>query len=154
MTFGFPYLPLCLVRQSRFDVLAVVASLKTDNGSTVLRSDLLCACQPQHSLKPNRVGNPNTKSCTNACTIACNIQAASLRSFQSPCPIHTADVSIHYTASTPVLDWETRVSIAVGAARGLSYLHNDTEPPILHRDIKPANILLDAKMQAQVSAKL
>jgi serine/threonine protein kinase len=49
-----------------------------------------------------------------------------------------------------VLDWETRLNIAVGAARGLSYLHNDSEPSILHRDVKSANILLDAKMQAQV----
>lgn len=52
--------------------------------------------------------------------------------------------------SKPLLDWDTRLNIAVGAARGLSYLHNDTDPRIIHRDIKSANILLDAKMQAQV----
>ncbi|GAQ89901.1 Serine-threonine/tyrosine-protein kinase catalytic domain containing protein [Klebsormidium nitens] len=53
--------------------------------------------------------------------------------------------------SKPALDWDTRLNIAIGAARGLSYLHNDTDPPILHRDIKSANILLDSKMQAQVA---
>ncbi|GAQ87130.1 Putative serine-threonine/tyrosine-protein kinase catalytic domain containing protein [Klebsormidium nitens] len=49
------------------------------------------------------------------------------------------------------LDWDTRMNIAVGAARGLSYLHNDTEPRIIHRDVKSANILLDANMQAKVA---
>ncbi|GAQ80440.1 Protein kinase superfamily protein containing beta_helix [Klebsormidium nitens] len=65
-------------------------------------------------------------------------------------PNGNLDAALRSTSSPP-LDWETRVNIAWGAARGLSYLHNDTEPSILHRDIKPANILLDAKMQAQVA---
>ncbi|CAH9147627.1 unnamed protein product [Cuscuta epithymum] len=50
-----------------------------------------------------------------------------------------------------VLDWESRLRIAVGAARGLSYLHHDCIPHIIHRDIKSSNILLDQNMEAQVS---
>jgi serine/threonine protein kinase len=54
-------------------------------------------------------------------------------------------------ATRPVLTWPQRMNIAVGAARGLSYLHNDCRPTIIHRDIKSANILLDADGEAEVS---
>ncbi|XP_057870013.1 proline-rich receptor-like protein kinase PERK1 isoform X1 [Cryptomeria japonica] len=50
-----------------------------------------------------------------------------------------------------VLDWATRVKIAIGAARGLAYLHEDCYPKIIHRDIKSSNILLDNNFEAQVS---
>ncbi|KAL0463664.1 UNVERIFIED_CONTAM: Proline-rich receptor-like protein kinase PERK9 [Sesamum latifolium] len=51
----------------------------------------------------------------------------------------------------PVLDWATRVRIAVGAARGIAYLHEDCHPRIIHRDIKSSNILLDSNFEARVS---
>ncbi|KAL1299840.1 receptor-like serine/threonine-protein kinase At1g78530 isoform X1 [Arachis ipaensis] len=49
------------------------------------------------------------------------------------------------------LDWPTRYRVAVGAARGISYLHHDCIPHIIHRDIKSSNILLDQNMGARVS---
>lgn len=49
------------------------------------------------------------------------------------------------------LDWNTRVSIALGAARGLEYLHDAAAPRILHRDVKSTNILLDENWRAKIT---
>ncbi|XP_042511280.1 phytosulfokine receptor 1-like [Macadamia integrifolia] len=49
------------------------------------------------------------------------------------------------------LDWETRLRIAQGAARGLVYLHQSCQPHILHRDIKSSNILLDENFEAHLA---
>lgn len=62
------------------------------------------------------------------------------------------DEALHgKSAARKVLDWPTRYKIAVGAARGLSYLHHDCIPHIIHRDIKSSNILLGHNMEARVS---
>lgn len=50
-----------------------------------------------------------------------------------------------------VLDWPTRLSIALDAARGLAYLHNFSERSLIHRDVKSSNILLDHTMSAKVA---
>ncbi|XP_008810334.2 pto-interacting protein 1-like [Phoenix dactylifera] len=42
----------------------------------------------------------------------------------------------------PVLSWAQRVKIAVGAARGLEYLHEKVQPRVIHRDIKSSNVLI------------
>jgi Leucine-rich repeat (LRR) protein len=51
----------------------------------------------------------------------------------------------------PELDWNRRYRIAVGAAKGISYLHHDCSPAIIHRDIKSTNILLDEDYEAKIA---
>uniref|UniRef100_A0A0D6QTH7 Receptor-like serine/threonine-protein kinase n=1 Tax=Araucaria cunninghamii TaxID=56994 RepID=A0A0D6QTH7_ARACU len=49
------------------------------------------------------------------------------------------------------LTWEQRYNVAVGTARGLTYLHEECREPIMHLDIKPQNILLDKNFMAKVA---
>ncbi|KAF8412612.1 hypothetical protein HHK36_000581 [Tetracentron sinense] len=49
------------------------------------------------------------------------------------------------------LKWDTRLQIAMEAAKGLGYLHHDCSPLILHRDVKSNNILLDSNFEAHVA---
>lgn len=51
----------------------------------------------------------------------------------------------------PPLTWPQRRKIALGMAKGITYLHVGVEPAIIHRDIKASNILLDAELQAKVA---
>ncbi|RWR92665.1 Protein kinase domain-containing protein [Cinnamomum micranthum f. kanehirae] len=53
--------------------------------------------------------------------------------------------------SQPELDWSRRYKIALGAAKGISYLHHDCSPAIIHRDIKSTNILLDEDYEAKIA---
>lgn len=50
-----------------------------------------------------------------------------------------------------LLDWNKRYKIAVGAAKGITYLHHDCSPAIIHRDIKSTNILLDEVYEAKIA---
>ncbi|KAJ8765588.1 hypothetical protein K2173_014710 [Erythroxylum novogranatense] len=49
------------------------------------------------------------------------------------------------------LNWAARRKIAVGAARGLAFLHHNCIPHIIHRDMKSSNVLLDENLEARVS---
>ncbi|PIN13140.1 Serine/threonine protein kinase [Handroanthus impetiginosus] len=49
------------------------------------------------------------------------------------------------------LSWAERRKIAIGAARGLAFLHHNCFPHIIHRDMKSSNVLLDENLEARVS---
>ncbi|KAH9714355.1 proline-rich receptor-like protein kinase PERK1 [Citrus sinensis] len=65
-------------------------------------------------------------------------------------PNKTLEFHLH-GKDRPVMNWPTRMKIALGSARGLAYLHEDCQPKIIHRDIKSANILLDDSFEAKVA---
>jgi tRNA A-37 threonylcarbamoyl transferase component Bud32 len=48
-------------------------------------------------------------------------------------------------------DWSDRVKIALDIAKGILYLHEECEAPIIHCDIKPQNILMDNLWTAKIS---
>lgn len=50
----------------------------------------------------------------------------------------------------PTMSWETRMKIAVGAAKGLAFLHR-AERQVIYRDFKASNILLDNHYNAKLS---
>lgn len=49
------------------------------------------------------------------------------------------------------LDWSTRMKIAAGAAKGLEYLHDKANPPVIYRDLKCSNILLGEGFHPKLS---
>lgn len=49
------------------------------------------------------------------------------------------------------LDWDARMKVALGAARGLAYLHEDSNPRVIHRDFKASNVLLENDFTPKVS---
>ncbi|KAJ6698261.1 SERINE/THREONINE-PROTEIN KINASE PBL12-RELATED [Salix purpurea] len=54
---------------------------------------------------------------------------------------------IGYSAALP---WSTRMKIALGAAKGVAFLH-ETDKPVIYRDFKSSNILLDSDYTAKLS---
>ncbi|KAK0591535.1 hypothetical protein LWI29_003454 [Acer saccharum] len=48
------------------------------------------------------------------------------------------------------LSWNLRMKVALGAAKGVAFLHSD-EAKVIYRDFKPSNILLDSNYNAKLS---
>ncbi|KAG2608034.1 hypothetical protein PVAP13_4NG291000 [Panicum virgatum] len=66
-------------------------------------------------------------------------------------PNGSLDKALFGGAAAPALRWRARFQIALGAARGLLYLHEGCRDCIIHCDIKPENILLDKDLVPKVA---
>lgn len=74
------------------------------------------------------------------------------------CPHHSMlllILSVGHCTDLPLgkepLNWNTRMKIAAGAARGLEYLHDKANPPVIYRDFKSSNILLEEGFHPKLS---
>ncbi|KAG2630972.1 receptor-like protein kinase 7 [Panicum virgatum] len=86
------------------------------------------------------------------CSITSEDGAASLLVYEH-LPNGSLDARLHGAAARKLggLGWAERHDIAVGAARGLEYLHHGCDRPILHRDVKSSNILLDEAFKPRLA---
>nr|XP_023884295.1 cysteine-rich receptor-like protein kinase 10 [Quercus suber] len=66
-------------------------------------------------------------------------------------PNKSLDYFIHEPKKQGQLDWPKRYKIIGGIARGIQYLHKDSQLKIIHRDLKASSILLDAEMNPKIS---
>ncbi|XP_059284957.1 G-type lectin S-receptor-like serine/threonine-protein kinase SD1-1 [Lycium ferocissimum] len=66
-------------------------------------------------------------------------------------PNGSLDSFIFDDTQSKVLDWTRRFHIINGIARGLMYLHQDSQLRIIHRDLKANNFLLDKDMNPKIS---
>ncbi|VVB15424.1 unnamed protein product [Arabis nemorensis] len=60
--------------------------------------------------------------------------------------LHPADEE-----SSKPMDWPSRLKIAIGAAKGLAWLHHSCNPRIIHRNISSKCILLTADYEPKIS---
>lgn len=66
-------------------------------------------------------------------------------------PNRSLDYLIFDEERSKLLDWPKRLHIINGIARGLLYLHEDSNLRVIHRDLKASNILLDHEMNPKIS---
>ncbi|TKW24937.1 hypothetical protein SEVIR_3G083200v4 [Setaria viridis] len=66
-------------------------------------------------------------------------------------PNRSLDMILFDSVRNKELDWGKRFKIINGIARGLQYLHEDSQLKIVHRDLKASNILLDSDYVPKIS---
>ncbi|KAK4268137.1 hypothetical protein QN277_024830 [Acacia crassicarpa] len=58
---------------------------------------------------------------------------------------------LHPDTGGSTMEWSLRLKIAIGAAKGLAWLHHSCNPRIIHRNISSKCILLDADFEPKIS---
>ncbi|GLJ35378.1 hypothetical protein SUGI_0711500 [Cryptomeria japonica] len=65
-------------------------------------------------------------------------------------PSRTLDTLLFHPEKRKQLDWQKRYNVIFGIARGLLYLHQDSNLTIIHGDIKACNIMLDEELKPKI----
>ncbi|KAG6406388.1 hypothetical protein SASPL_133988 [Salvia splendens] len=132
--------PLCVISEGRFGLVH----------RGVLRNGLVIAVKQLKFAGPER----DADFCREVCVLSCAqhrnvvlligfcIQGKKrLLVYEYICN-RSLDFHLHGRGN-PVLDWQARLKIAIGTARGLRYLHEDCRVGcIIHRNLRPSKILL------------
>ncbi|PAN14289.1 hypothetical protein PAHAL_2G397800 [Panicum hallii] len=66
-------------------------------------------------------------------------------------PNRSIDTILFDPEKSKELDWGRRFNIINGIARGLNYLHDDSQLKIIHRDLKASNVLLGSDYTPKIS---
>ncbi|KAG2598552.1 cysteine-rich receptor-like protein kinase 10 [Panicum virgatum] len=66
-------------------------------------------------------------------------------------PNRSLDTVLFDSQRSKELEWGKRLKIVNGVARGLQYLHEESQLKIVHRDLKPSNVLLDIAYNPKIS---
>lgn len=61
------------------------------------------------------------------------------------------DSLLYCRSGKPPLDWVTRVQIAMGAAKGLTYLHERRPRQVIYKSFRPINVQVDQSFNAKLS---
>ncbi|KAG1326620.1 putative receptor-like protein kinase [Cocos nucifera] len=63
----------------------------------------------------------------------------------------TLETQLHGPSRGSALSWHIRMKIAVDTAKGLEFLHEHCDPPIIHGDLKSSSVLLDSGFNVKIS---